>query len=193
MWAAWSLCDRVGSEYCTNELAWALAVGIISFVLTLLMMIAMALGYTHEIEQAHPIASILFSLLWTIGVGICTFESPFTTACGYSASWIPASAWSWGSTWAGYSNVSSANGYFACWIAFIASIYYLSESVERVKNMMAAHATNDEVTILNPDPNPDPNSDSNSNHMMRSRIFCSPPSLFWHKHRLTVLRPHATR
>jgi len=42
MWAAGTLCDTMGSDNCKEEYAWALAVGVISFAICLIMTVSAA-------------------------------------------------------------------------------------------------------------------------------------------------------
>ena len=97
MWAAGTICDNLGSDNCKDELAWALAVGVISFCICFIMtvthsptfcigapelqthatarrQIMMCCKKEQTISTAHPAISILMLGLWTAGVGVCTFD-----------------------------------------------------------------------------------------------------------------------
>ena len=115
MWAAASLCDN--SYSCENELAWAVACGAISLFICLCMTVMASCDSTKSTaSQMQTFVAVLLFLLWAAGAGICTFKGPFNTACGHSA-----------------------NGYFACWICFVASCVYLFETVPAVEHF--AHET----------------------------------------------------
>ena len=105
-----------------DELAWAVAVGTISFLITLIMTIM--LMCKKNIDKAHPIVSLMMVVIWNAGVGVCTFDAPFKYACGTGAlTWTSASG--------------SANGYFATWIAFVASCRYY-------RILIIGHVANDD-------------------------------------------------
>lgn len=119
MWAAATLCHAMSGTYngkshtCQDEYAWSLAVGVISLFICIVITI---MGCTCPNPLVDKICSILLFLLWISGVGVCTFNAPFTSACSnYGWSWAGAGSWGYG----------TGNGYFACWIAFIASCMYL--------------------------------------------------------------------
>lgn len=110
LWAAASLCHS--SFSCQNELAWAVACGAISLFICLCMTVMASCDSTKSVaSQLQTFVAVLLFLLWAAGAGICTFKGPFNTACG-----------------------SSANGYFACWISFIASCLYLFATVPAVEH-----------------------------------------------------------
>ena len=108
MWSAGTICDAIGSDNCKDELAWALAAGVISTFICLVMTLCLLCG--KNIRDAHPAVAILMALLWTAGVAVITFKAPFTNACVTMQ----------GSSYVG----SSANGYFATWISFAAAWRY---------------------------------------------------------------------
>jgi len=76
------LCDA--SVNCTDEIAWAVAVGAISVFMCI---IALALG-----DKLGPIKLVLALLLlglWIFGAGVLTFDSPFIfTGNGYFSCWV---------------------------------------------------------------------------------------------------------
>lgn len=108
MWSAGTICDNVGSDNCKDELAWALAAGVISTFLTFCVTMAMLCG--KSISFVHQPLSVLMLLLWTAAAAVCTFKAPFTSACQMQMT--------------SSSSYSGANGYFACWICFLASLRY---------------------------------------------------------------------
>eukprot|EP00041_Stephanoeca_diplocostata_P019345 m.416379 g.416379 ORF g.416379 m.416379 type:complete len:175 (+) comp21278_c0_seq19:72-596(+) len=83
-------CHSVGS--CTNERAFAVAVGVISFFFCMFQLMFVRLGAPAGIVCAKPIG-LLLVVLWSAGLGSNTgsngpFQSPCVNANGYFASWI---------------------------------------------------------------------------------------------------------
>ncbi len=87
MVAAADLCDDDAS--CKDEEAWAVAVGVISLVTC-----AVWAAMVNKLGAAEKFVAIFVFVLWLLGVGVCTVESPFVVA---------------------------GNGYFGCWFCFILS------------------------------------------------------------------------
>jgi hypothetical protein len=90
MIAGADVCDRQGDN-CTGEYAWAFAVGALSLVLTVVVIIleffSAKLAYM-SVTIVRGI-SVLLLLLWVPGVYVLTFVSPWTeTSNGYFAAWI---------------------------------------------------------------------------------------------------------
>ena len=119
-----TMCDDAGNG-CTGYLAWAVAVGAISLGIGIIMTILMLCGSTKGIaDQATPFVAVLLFLLWAAGVAILTFKAPFTSACSYGHY---------------YGSVgSSANGYFASWVCFIAACMYLYATFPQVQQLVPA-------------------------------------------------------
>jgi len=135
LWAAASLCDQMGgSKYCNDEYAWAVAVGAISTLTCLVLTIMMLCG--KSVRDAHPVVAILMLILWSAGMGVLTFVAPFKSAC--SATVVINSSSAIG---------SSANGYIATWICFLASIGYVSVSVQKARGFTQG-ATNRPLGVL---------------------------------------------
>jgi len=114
MWAAGSLCDSM--NHCSDEYAWAVAVGIISMVICVVVAI-MLRCCAGAAKTANPVFAILLVLLWLAGVGVLTIAKPFPQPC------------------TSLKGHSAANGYFGAWIALIASWTYLSKVVPRVAQL----------------------------------------------------------
>lgn len=87
--AAASKCDTDGK--CEDEVAWGVAVGVIGTCVCLLVMLLSALN------PYHNVISVFLALLWTAGVGVLTFDEPWTF---------------------------TGNGYFSSWVAFLSSAYW---------------------------------------------------------------------
>jgi len=110
MWAAGTVCNRQGS--CEAEYGYALAVGIISFVICVGMSVAEI--SKKPMNNAHTLVSIGMVFWWFAAVLVCTFEAPFKSACGHAAD-----------------GFGSPNGYFSSWISFAASFRYMTLSVPK--------------------------------------------------------------
>jgi len=108
MWSAGTICDNIGSDNCKDELAWALAAGVISTFLCLVVTIMLICG--KSVSSIHPPMAILMALLWTAAAAVCTFKAPFINACTNKV---------------GTNLYSGANGFFACWICFVAALRYV--------------------------------------------------------------------
>lgn len=84
--------DCHSSESCTNERAFAVAVGVISFFFCMFQLMFVRLGAPAGIVCAKPIG-LLLVVLWSAGLGSNTgsrgpFQSPCVNANGFFASWI---------------------------------------------------------------------------------------------------------
>eukprot|EP00298_Acanthocystis_sp_HF-20_P028768 c7599_g1_i2.p1 GENE.c7599_g1_i2~~c7599_g1_i2.p1 ORF type:complete len:317 (+),score=102.07 c7599_g1_i2:115-951(+) len=99
-------CDRE-ARTCSDEYAFALAVGLITTVLSILLFIV---GCTRAgIKNIfNQIFSFLMLIFWSAGAGINTFVDPFTTV---------------------------GNGYFSSWLAFGASVYLVFLSVPVIRRL----------------------------------------------------------
>jgi len=94
---------------CSGEFAWAVSVGTLSLAVSILY-ILMA-KFSKQILQSIEVWFALFlSTLWLLGVGVLTFDEPFA---------------------------ATGNGYFACWLAFIASAALLYTTSETLRMMVA--------------------------------------------------------
>eukprot|EP00039_Didymoeca_costata_P019495 m.337755 g.337755 ORF g.337755 m.337755 type:complete len:317 (+) comp18225_c0_seq1:232-1182(+) len=96
----------VAAEYCADhngcnsKHSVAVAIGVLSFFLSLFQLMFVRLGAPAGIVFGKPIALILL-VLWSIAAGVNTsFNGAFATSCVH------------------------ANGYFATWIAFFCSLTY---------------------------------------------------------------------
>jgi len=92
---------------CTSYEAYAVAVGSISLVVSLGLLILTNLAEVSNI--VHQIASVFLFLWWVFGACFGTFKQPFSTP-----------------------NLS-ANGYFSAWLAFFLATYYVLTAVSHVK------------------------------------------------------------
>jgi hypothetical protein len=126
MWAAGSVCD--GLDKCEKEWAFAVAIGVISLCITLptlILMMCMQPGGCLKIMEG--IVSTTLFLLWLISVMICTFDKPFTTMCGQTATVSNNS-----DTFA----YGAANGYITNWLCFIAAACWMSSSITFIDNLV---------------------------------------------------------
>lgn len=99
--AAARKCDT--RSECTNEEAWAVACGFISMLATLGHYISSMIAATRPChDKISPAFAVVLFVWWLFGVGAGTFEDPFK---------------------------QTDNGYFAEWIAFFASMYYMANEV----------------------------------------------------------------
>lgn len=96
--AASIVCD---DNNCRSYYGYAVAVGVVSLIITLLMLILRFTKRDSMAEKAHRFVSLFLCLWWLIGAAIGTFKSPFTEV---------------------------GNGYFAAWAAFLFSTVYAYES-----------------------------------------------------------------
>jgi hypothetical protein len=120
MYAAGTLCDRTNS--CTDELGFALSVGVISCVATLVMLVLSFCGFGTD--GFHKMLSIMLLTIWIFGTGVATLKKPFPYACSASLA------------------SGAANGYISCWVALIAAAAYVGASVDQLKNVaMPAEST----------------------------------------------------
>mmetsp|Transcript_18175 Transcript_18175/g.28475 ORF Transcript_18175/g.28475 Transcript_18175/m.28475 type:complete len:324 (-) Transcript_18175:49-1020(-) len=80
---------------------WAIACGLIGFVVAFLQMILRSYAPAHSRKTA-PVVGIFLVIWWTFGVGFITSgNGPFFNTC-----------------------CERANGYFSTWVSFLGSIYY---------------------------------------------------------------------
>jgi len=100
------VCDK--ADYCEKEFGWALACGLVSTFLLILFALYQRFATTVN-HLVTKILAIFLLVWWAAGMGVCTFRAPF---------------------------VATGNGYFSCWIAFIASIYFANEVVPELKSVM---------------------------------------------------------
>jgi len=111
-WAAGALCGKLGDDNCTDEYAFAVAWGLISCVLSIVMMVL----YTTCPEAAktvQPFSAGFFFIYWFVGVAVMNFKKPFHTPC------------------------SMPNGYFASWICLIAASLWITH-VPQVQTMASS-------------------------------------------------------
>jgi len=125
-WAAGILCewktalDINDVNQCVDEYAYAVAIGIISFVVSVVM-IVLYLCAKGVAEKVQPVVAVFLFLWWVAGFIVVTFEAPFPSACGTS----PAVTGYQTSGAASNRGGGTANGYISVWIAFFASIMYM--------------------------------------------------------------------
>eukprot|EP00656_Telonema_subtile_P005353 TRINITY_DN12431_c0_g1_i3.p1 TRINITY_DN12431_c0_g1~~TRINITY_DN12431_c0_g1_i3.p1 ORF type:complete len:337 (+),score=60.35 TRINITY_DN12431_c0_g1_i3:136-1146(+) len=93
MIAAAKYCDDHND--CSKQNGYAVAVGVVStFVCILFFSMHVLVPGSALIEMCRPVLNFSLLIWWTFGVGVLTFDKPFTT---------------------------TGNGYFASWIAFLTS------------------------------------------------------------------------
>mmetsp|Transcript_14799 Transcript_14799/g.29036 ORF Transcript_14799/g.29036 Transcript_14799/m.29036 type:complete len:308 (+) Transcript_14799:15-938(+) len=105
--SAGKVCHDEGK--CNNEFAWAVTVGVLSLVLSS-MHLVMARFMKDLLEKLEFYIAACLGTLWTVGVLILTFDSPFE---------------------------NTGNGYFSCWLAFTSSqllVYYTSPTIRDSMN-----------------------------------------------------------
>ena len=121
MWVGATLCHAMDGYHrsCQDEIAWALAVGVISLFICIVITICTCACANPLVDK---IGSVVLFLLWVAGAGVCTFDAPFTSACQATWAWWGGYAASYTGTKYGY---GTGNGYFSCWIAFLGSCCYL--------------------------------------------------------------------
>eukprot|EP00298_Acanthocystis_sp_HF-20_P012972 c20144_g3_i1.p1 GENE.c20144_g3_i1~~c20144_g3_i1.p1 ORF type:complete len:298 (+),score=118.02 c20144_g3_i1:23-895(+) len=98
--AAGRICDA--SKNCQNELAFAVAVGVLGSITGAILIALERLPSNKFFGLLKQIFAVFSAVLWTIGACVSTFRSPFT---------------------------ATGNGYFASWVAFAASLYYVHLTV----------------------------------------------------------------
>jgi len=100
-------------EKCEGSEAFAVALGTISSLLCFGIIIAnrcvkrsrKSFVYNKKIdENLLPYVSIFLTIWWVIGVVMCTFDAPFE---------------------------ATGNGYFACWMALLASLYFCQITISK--------------------------------------------------------------
>jgi hypothetical protein len=102
---------------------WAVACGVISFVATLTFL-ALTRFLPELAQKVGPVVSAFLVLWWAFGVGLLTSSSANTASAVCDAS-QRSSIFS-----------ETNNGYFAVWIAFIASMYYMYMSVDQIQTTL---------------------------------------------------------
>jgi len=122
MWAAAAICDILNEDIsdCKDNPAWAVAVGVIS--LFLMIIVAILLKCKPDLVEGifGQIIFILVFAIWVVGVAICTFESPFAPGPK------------------GYQDYGYAgNGFFATWLCFGFSGILMVIAVPIIGNVFA--------------------------------------------------------
>jgi len=83
---------------CNGNTAWALACGLVSMIIVLVMLVGpMVGGCGGCVSSAKPFVGAFLFLWWLIGAGVITFAGPYTIA---------------------------SNGYFGSWVACVGSVLY---------------------------------------------------------------------
>jgi len=78
-------CAELGR--CSGEYGFAVAVGVISLIASLVYLILMQVSPDAGSLMGMPMAAFL-TVMWFFGVGVVTFSAPFTMLCnGYVATW----------------------------------------------------------------------------------------------------------
>jgi len=93
-------------HYCGNEsnINWAIACSCISLIISLIYVIGLRTGAGSVSVYTHYFA-MFFLFWWTFGVGVLTFDSPYTIA---------------------------SNGYLSCWTAWCMSFYFCIQTIESI-------------------------------------------------------------
>merc|ERR1711865_543594 len=110
MWAAAGYCDQHGSiqDDCHDEWAWAVALGVISLIFVIVVIILMKCKPDIVDGIVGQIMFCLLFGLWVAGVTVCTFQKPFAP----------------GPSGDGYGDGNfgvAGNGYFATWACVVFS------------------------------------------------------------------------
>eukprot|EP00298_Acanthocystis_sp_HF-20_P011195 c19277_g2_i4.p1 GENE.c19277_g2_i4~~c19277_g2_i4.p1 ORF type:complete len:127 (+),score=41.87 c19277_g2_i4:96-476(+) len=80
--AAATLCDR--SRKCEDQLGWAVAVGAVSTLVTLIFLVL-----SKFLNRVRMFIAILLVVVWIPGCGVLTFDRPFViTGNGYFSAWV---------------------------------------------------------------------------------------------------------
>jgi hypothetical protein len=113
MIAASIACDNL--NYCKNEWGYAVAVGVVSIIITGFLLLLRITKRTEILGRGHPIVSLFLFLWWGVGAGVGTFRGPF---------------------------INVGNGYFAAWAAFLFSTAFAYETNAAVRTILdkGAHA-----------------------------------------------------
>jgi len=103
-------CGGSYSDDCSDVYGYTVAVGVISFVISLL---ALSWSYCgpRSFGQFSPVIAIFFLSWWALGTAVSTFSEPFS---------------------------DSGNGYFAAWGAFIASFIMSGAVSERLRTFLGS-------------------------------------------------------
>jgi len=105
------------------QLGWAVSCGVISFIVVFVFIVLTRL-MSDFAQKCAPFVSAFLVVWWSFGVGLLTGSSNTsgTEACSPTTRQ---------SVFA-----ETNNGYFAVWVSFVASIYYLYLSVEQIQNTL---------------------------------------------------------
>jgi len=103
-------CRGSYSNDCSDVYGYTVAVGVISFAISLLALFWSYCG-PRSFGQFSPVIAIFFLCWWALGTAICTFSEPFS---------------------------DSGNGYFAAWGAFIASFIMSGAVSERLRTFLGS-------------------------------------------------------
>jgi len=124
-WAAIAYCaqrDDWGSKDCDKEWAWAVCVGLLSAILSLVMLLL--LKFKPELMAGKVSTVLIFILfaMWIAGMAVCTFDKPFAPGPGSSSTASSST----------YSANVAGNGYFATWLALAFSTVLLLDAVPQI-------------------------------------------------------------
>jgi len=103
-------CGGSYSDDCSDLFGYTVAVGVISFIISLLALLWSYCG-RRSFEQFSPVVAIFFMTWWGLGTAVSTFSDPFSDA---------------------------GNGYFAAWGAFIASFIMAGAASERLRSFLGS-------------------------------------------------------
>jgi len=106
-------CGLEYSDNCRDVYGYTVAVGVISFVLSFVVIFWMNCGQ-RSFDQFSPVIAIFFLSWWGLGTAIATFKEPFS---------------------------DSGNGYFASWAAFIASFVMAGAVSQRLRAFLGTAMT----------------------------------------------------
>lgn len=103
-----------------SAVAWAIACGIISFVIAFVQM-GLRANRPELSERTAPVVGMFLVVWWAFGVGFITAaRGPFPSSCDVFSSDCQ------------NHNVGRANGYLSSWVAFFASLYFALSTIFNV-------------------------------------------------------------
>mmetsp|Transcript_21180 Transcript_21180/g.51840 ORF Transcript_21180/g.51840 Transcript_21180/m.51840 type:complete len:295 (+) Transcript_21180:3-887(+) len=128
---------------CADEFAWAVCVGAISLTISLahLIIIRFLKGKREAVEVWIAMS---LAILWLVGIAVLTFDSPFQ---------------------------ATGNGYFSCWLAFIAASMFLYITSATLRDFIKENFK--QIT---------PNSSAILVLLVASAMEVTASSIFCHKH-----------
>jgi hypothetical protein len=94
------------SRFCNKEYLFAVFLGLISTLICFSFIVATRFKGIKVSDKSLEGLAIFFLVWWTLGAGVCTFRGPFN---------------------------STSNGYFACWLSYLISLYITYTSVAKFR------------------------------------------------------------